>query len=74
MTQKYYTERLLPGYIDVIKAAQRREPENWLLQEDGDPSHGMRKEGLTQVLKKENGVKNLYHSSQSSDLNPMEAY
>jgi hypothetical protein len=48
MTQKYYTERLLPVYIDAIQKARLRDPGPWLFQEDGDPSHGMRKKGLAQ--------------------------
>jgi hypothetical protein len=46
MTQKYYTERLLPVYIEAIHKARLQNPGNWLLQEDGDPSHGMRKRAL----------------------------
>ena len=54
MTQKYYTERLLPVYIEAIHKARAQNPGNWLLQEDGDPSHGMRKDGLAHKLKEEN--------------------
>lgn len=73
MTQKYYTERLLPIYIDAIQKNRSKYPGNWLLQEDGDPSHGMRKEGLAQKLKKENSISNFKHPAQSPDLNPIEA-
>ena len=73
MTQKYYTERLLPVYIAAIEAARKREPGEWLLQEDGDPSHRLKKEGLAQVLKREHNIKNHYHPPQSPDLNPIEA-
>ncbi|XTI86240.1 hypothetical protein V2W45_1519188 [Cenococcum geophilum] len=43
MTQKYYTERLLPIYIEAVSQARlnQRYPESWWLMEDGDPSHGM---------------------------------
>lgn len=44
----------------------------WLLQEDGDPSHDMRKEGLADAYKKSQGIKNLVHPPQSPDLNPIE--
>jgi len=54
MTQKYYCEKLLPIYIQAIHKARLRSPQNWLLQEDGDPSHGMRKKGLAQHLKEAN--------------------
>ncbi|KUJ14223.1 uncharacterized protein LY89DRAFT_720584 [Mollisia scopiformis] len=42
-------------------------------QEDGDPSHGMRKRGLAQQLKENNWIVNLKHPAQSPDLNPIEA-
>ncbi|KAE9366382.1 hypothetical protein N431DRAFT_438767, partial [Stipitochalara longipes BDJ] len=73
MTQKYYTERLLPVYIEAIQKARLENPGNWLLQEDGDPSHGMRKEGLARKLKDDNWIVNLTHPAQSPDLNPIEA-
>src|SRR5688572_5490422 len=44
----------------------------WLLQEDGDPSHGMRKQGLAQEYKTTYGIENLSHPAQSPDLNPIE--
>lgn len=61
MTQKYYTERLLPVYIKAIHKARLQNLGNWLLKEDGDPSHGMRKEGLATKLKEENWIVNLKH-------------
>lgn len=36
-------------------------PGEWYLQEDGDPSHSMRKEGLAYSYKKKHGIKNLMH-------------
>lgn len=42
------------------------------MQEDGDPSHGIKKAGLAQALKKANWIANLPHPAQSPDLNPME--
>jgi hypothetical protein len=45
---------------------------SWLFQEDGDPSHGLKKEGLAQRLKERNWITNLKHLAQSPDLNPME--
>jgi len=73
MTQKYYTERLLPVYINAIESQRERVPGPWLLQEDGDPSHGKRKRGLAQELKERHSIKNLQHPAQSPDLNPIEA-
>jgi hypothetical protein len=54
MTQKYYTEHLLPIYINTIHKAQLRDAGPWLFQEDKDLSHGIRKEGLTYKLKEAN--------------------
>jgi transposase len=73
MTQKYYTERLLPIYIEAIQKARLKDPRNWLLQEDGDLSYGIRKEGLVRKLKDDNWIVNLTHPAQSPDLNPIEA-
>ena len=72
MTQKYYCERLLPLYIEAIQEASQDSPQNWLFQEDGDPSHGIRKAGLAQHIKNINGIANLVYPPQSPDLNPME--
>lgn len=46
ITQKYYTERLLPIYYQRIKDQAELVPGGWYLLEDRDPSHGMQKEGL----------------------------
>ena len=73
MTQKYYTERLLPVYVKAIKDRRQWSPGMWYLQEDGDPSHGMRKRGLAEEYKEAHNIKNLKHPAQSPDLNPIEA-
>ena len=72
MTQVYYVDRLLPIYCDAVKAMEEIDDKPWLLQEDGDPSHGMRKAGLAQAYKAERNIKNLRHPAQSPDLNPIE--
>lgn len=72
MTQKYYVDRLLPVYCDAIKAMREIDDKPWLLQEDGDPSHGMRKKGLAQEYKTAHNIQNLYHPAQSPDCNPIE--
>lgn len=72
MTQKYYTERLLPGFIEIIHYARSQDGGSWYLQEDGDPSHGKRKTGLAQKLKDDNWIPVYIHPAQSPDLNPME--
>lgn len=76
MTQKYYTERLLPVYIDVVQKARLRDSKPWVLQEDNDPSHGNGPRslyGLAAKLKDDNWIPCLTHPPQSPDLNPIEA-
>ena len=78
MTQKYYTERLLPRYVTALQQARLNGPSSpsgtpdWILQEDGDPSHGHRKEGLASAARAANWVPILEHPPQSPDLNPQE--
>jgi hypothetical protein len=72
ITQKYYTERLLPVYINAIQKARMQDHGPWLFQEDGDPSHGIRKPGLARKLKDDNWIENLTRPTQSPDLNPIE--
>ena len=48
MTQKYYVEHLLPIYCQAIESMRQIDDKPWLLQEESDPSHGMRKRGLAQ--------------------------
>ena len=71
MTQKYYVDRLLPVYINYMQDVSAQHPGPWLLQEDGDPSHGIRKSGLAQALKDSHGIRNHKHPAQSPDLNPI---
>ena len=72
MTQKYYVERLLPIYCAAIKSMRNINNKLWLLQEDRDPSHGIKKKGLAQEYKEAHNIKNLKHPPQSPDLNPIE--
>jgi transposase len=72
MTQKYYVENLLPVYVDAIEKMREIDSKPWFLQEDGDPSHGIRKAGLAQEYKDAYNIKNLRHPAQSPDLNPIE--
>lgn len=72
MTQKYYTERLLLIYISNSARLTLALSITRYLQEDRDPSHGIRKAGLGQVLKDQNYIVNLKHPVQSPDLNPIE--
>jgi hypothetical protein len=54
MTQKYYTDRLLPVYVNTIQKARIRDSRPWLLQEDRDPSYSIRKAGLAFKFKQDN--------------------
>ena len=72
MTQKYYIEKLLPLYCNTIESMRLINEKPWLLQEDRDPSHGMRKLGLAQEYKNARGIRNLVHPAQSPDCNPIE--
>ena len=60
MTQKYYVERLLPTYIEAIQSLCYIDEKPWLLQEDGDPSHGMRKAGLVGPSRRTSVTPGLY--------------
>jgi hypothetical protein len=73
ITQKYYTECLLPVYIEAIQKACLQDHGPWLFQEDSDPSHGIRKAGLARKLKDANWTDNINHPVQSPDLNPIKA-
>jgi hypothetical protein len=72
ITQKYYVDRLLPIYCQAIESMREIDDKPWLLQEDGDPSHGMRKRGLAQEYKEASGIQNFAHLAQSPDLNLIE--
>lgn len=77
MTQKYYTDRLLPVYINAIQNASAREDLPWILQEDNDQSHGHRPPvgqtvSLAQKTREEAGIRTFIHPPQSPDLNPIE--
>ena len=61
ITQKYYTERLLPVYINAIQKACMQDYGPWLFQEDGDPSYGMCKAGLACKLKDDNWIENFIY-------------
>jgi hypothetical protein len=65
-------ERLLPIYCEAIKSMREIDDKLWLLQEDSDPSHRIRKYGLAQEYKVAANVQNLSYPAQSPDLNPIE--
>ena len=73
MTEKYYCKRILPYYINAIKSLCKTRPGPWLLQEDGDSSHGTRTHGLASQLRERHRIKTLRYPANSPDLNPQEA-
>ena len=73
MNQTYYTEHILPIYINATQSIKRAYG-NAILQEDKDSSHGTRSAiYLPQSLREHEGIQSLFHPAQSPDLNPIEA-
>ncbi|KAF1981363.1 hypothetical protein K402DRAFT_386651 [Aulographum hederae CBS 113979] len=69
---KKYTEKILPKYIQAVKAHKARYGRAILL-EDNDPSHGTRSaDSLAYQAKKEAGIELLKHPPESPDLNATE--
>jgi len=74
MTQVFYAQKILPQHIEQIQALERRHGVKYHLQEDGDPSHGIKSPDSPPThLKREAGLLLLVHPPQSPDLNPIEA-
>jgi transposase len=74
MTQKYYTERLLPVYIRAVQEARISRNQDAILQEDNNPSHGTRSElNVAKQLQDSSWITVLVRPAQSPDLNPIEA-
>jgi hypothetical protein len=74
MTQKFYTENILPQHLAHIEYLQQKYKHKILFQEDGDPSHGNRNPTSAPAqLKRASHTINLKHPAQSPDLNPIEA-
>ncbi|KAF2182998.1 hypothetical protein K469DRAFT_218011 [Zopfia rhizophila CBS 207.26] len=74
MTQKYYTKKLLPEYIQAIsKARLRDESKSYYLQEDRDPLHGIKSfSNVAYNAKEMNWIDRIVHPAQSPDLNAIE--
>lgn len=74
ITQKYYTNHILPMYIKWIHEARMRDSSReWRLQEDGDPSHGTKsKDNVAETLRQAMWIDVIVHPAQSPDLNPIE--
>lgn len=72
MTQKYYTENVLPYYLQGIAELKSRGLPA-ILVEDGDPSHRHRSEAnLPANLRRSRFVQMHWHTAQSPDLNLIE--
>jgi hypothetical protein len=73
MTMAYYTDKLLPIYLKYLNKA-KAEGRRAILQEDGDPSHGIKGDtkNVARSFKLKHGIELLVHSAQSPDLNPQE--
>ena len=73
MTQAYFTERLLPGYMTEIHECRVFHDRFCIFQEDNDPSHGTRStDNIVRRIKAASWIETLNHPPQSPDLNPTE--
>jgi hypothetical protein len=73
MTQKFYTENVLPHYIEYIHWLERKHAHQFHFQEDNDSSHRTRlKNNVALQAKRAAGLIIIIHSAQSPDLNPIE--
>ena len=73
MRQVYYTEWLLPIYVNEIHDCRPQHGRSCIFQEDNDPSHGTKsKDNIVRRFKANNWVETLIHPPQSPDLNPTE--
>lgn len=74
MTQVFYAKKILPQHIEAIQALEKRQQRKYWLQEDGDPSHGIKSPNSDPaVIKREADLLLLIHPPQSCDLNPIES-
>lgn len=76
MTQQYYTEKILPVYIQLLHEQRTRNelsPIRRQFQEDGDLSHGTRSlNNVAADLRDVSWPPVIVHPSQSGDVNPIE--
>jgi hypothetical protein len=74
MTQVFYAKNILPQHIKQIQALEARHKCKYWLQEDGDPSHGIKSQNSPPThLKRDADLLLLVHPPQSPDLNPIES-
>ncbi len=73
MTQKFYTENVLPHHIKHIHELEARYKHTIYFQEDNDGSHGTRSAvNIARQLKEAAHITSIPHPPQSPDLNPIE--
>jgi hypothetical protein len=77
VSQEFYTRDVLPKHITEIQALEthyKHHKHRFLLQEDGDPSHGNKStDNPCARLKRDADPQILIHPAQSPDLNPIES-
>jgi len=75
MTMKYYSERILPIYIQAMKELQEDFHIRPIFGQDNDPSHGTRGQQESIITKQlqEAQIHVLLHPPNSPDLSPIEA-
>jgi len=72
MSQQYYSQHILPSYIELIMK-QKDHGMPAILMEDGDPSHGHRSASNPPATARRKAQIQLHdHPPQSPDLNPIE--
>lgn len=74
MTQRFYTDSILPKHIEHIQWLQTKYNHRIFFQEDNDGARGTRSlENIARRAKTDAGLTLLTHPAQSPDLNPIEA-
>ena len=73
MTQKYYTDKILPQYVKEYQRCMAFVSKA-ILQEDNDGSHDtFTRSNYAARYKRRYNIESLIHSANSPDLNPIEA-
>jgi transposase len=74
MTQKFYTEHILPHHIKYLSWLEAKYGRKFLFQEDNDPSHGtLTACNVAARAKRDASIQIITHPPQSPDLNPIES-
>jgi hypothetical protein len=70
MTKDYYRDLHLHVHIKAVATTRRKRGYDFVLEEIGDPSHGMRKRGLAQRKCEQHSIHYLFDPASSPDLEP----